>query len=49
MLALKRLVGVPPEVNLKNQLHTGDKNVSEGSTLALKSRVDVTTSPKEGY
>ena len=49
MQALKRLVGVPPEVNLKNPLHAGDKNASEGSTLALKPRVDVTRSLKEGY
>ena len=25
MLVIKRLAGIAPEVNLRNQLHTGDK------------------------
>ena len=42
MLAVKKLAGVIPEVNLT-------KHTSEGSTLALKPRAHVTSDPKQGY
>ena len=48
MKAAKWSAGVTPEVNLRNLLHTGIE-LSKGSTLALKPRVDVTRSPKQGY
>ena len=47
-LAAKRSTGVTAEVNLKNRLHTM-MHASEGSTLALKPRANVTRSPKHGY
>ena len=47
MLAVKRLAGVAPEVNLRNSVQAR-KHASE-STLALKPRADVTRSPKQGY
>ena len=47
MLAVKRLAGVAPEVNLRNSMQAR-KHASE-STLALKPRADVTRSPKQGY
>ena len=45
-LAAKRLGGVTSEVNLGNPL---TKHASEGSTLALKPRADVTRCPKQEY
>ena len=47
MLAIKRLAGVAPEVNLRNSMQAR-KHASE-STLALKPRADVTRSSKQGY
>ena len=49
MLAAKRFAGVPPEVNLRNPLHAGNKAASKGSTLALKPRADVTRIPERVY
>ena len=46
MLATKRLAGVTPEVNLGELLCQMQIRLS---TLALKSRGDVTRSPKQGY
>ena len=45
MLAVKRLAGVTPKMNLRNNMQAG-KGVSEKSTLDLKPRADVTRSPK---
>ena len=46
MLA-KRSVGVAPEVILRNPLYTGEEVLlGKGSTLALKPKADITTSPK---
>ena len=45
MLAVKRSAGIAPEVNLGNQLHTGE----EASTLTLKAKADITRSPKQEY
>ena len=47
MLAVKRLAGVAPEVNLRNSAQAR-KHASE-STLALKPKADITRSPKQGY
>ena len=47
MLAIKRLTGVTPEVNLRNS--TQARKHASKSTLALKPRADVTRSPKQGY
>ena len=44
MLAVKRLAGVAPEVNLRNSAQAR-KHASK-STLALKHRADITRSPK---
>ena len=49
MLAAKRAAGVTPEVNLGNPLHWVRKYASEGSTLALKTRTDITKSKKQGF
>ena len=49
MLAAKRSAGVAPDMNLMILLHVGDKPQARGSTLALKPRIDVTRSPKQGY
>ena len=48
MLAINRSAGVTLELNSRNPLHTGRKHTSLGSTLTLKPRADVTTSPKKG-
>ena len=47
MLTVKMSTGVTPEVKLRNSLDTGTYHASEGSTLALKPKVDVTTTPKQ--
>ena len=47
MLAVKRLAGVAPEVNLRNSIQAR-KHASK-STLALKPRADITRSLKQGY
>ena len=50
MLTSKSPAGVTPEVNLRNALYASDKkNGNEGSTLALKPRVDFARSSKQGY
>ena len=48
MLTIKRSAGVAPEVILKNPLCAGKEVCKWESTLALKPRVDVTRSPKQG-
>ena len=48
MLAAKMLAGVAPEVNLRNSAQAR-KCAGKKSTLALKSRADVTRSQKQGY
>ena len=47
MLAANGPAGVAPEVNLKNPFQAVEEACIEGSTLALKPRVDVTKSPKQ--
>ena len=43
----KRSVDVAPEVILRNPLYTGKEAfLGKGSTLALKPKADITTSPK---
>ena len=49
MLATKRSAVVAAEVNLRNLLCTGDKACKRANALALKPRVDITGSPKQGY
>ena len=44
MLPVKRLAGAAPEVILRNPLHANKR-----FTAALKSRAEVTKSPKQGY
>ena len=45
MLTSIQSAGVAPEVNLR----ITPEKARKGSTLALKSRADVTRSPKQGY
>ena len=49
MLAIKRMAGVTPEVNLRNPLHTGTKHARKESTVALKPSTDITRCPEQGY
>ena len=48
MLAIKVSAGFVPEVNLRNGMWVR-KLASKESTLALKSRADITRGPKQGY
>ena len=47
-ITFKRSTGVTLHVNLRNPLCASEK-ASQGSTLALKPRADVTRSPKQGF
>ena len=50
MLAIKRLAGVAPEVDLSESIYyTSTKANKAGSTLVLRPRGDVTRNPKQGY
>ena len=49
MLATKRSVGVGLDINLRNQLHTGDEACKQGIQPGLKHRVDIIRRPKYGY
>ena len=49
MLTANRSVGVAPEVNLRNPLHTSKNHTREGSTMASKPRADITRSPTWEY
>ena len=46
MLTASQSAGVAPKVNLR--ITQARKNTSKGSTLALKTRVDVTGNPNRG-
>ena len=48
MLAAKRSVGVAPDVNLRNQLHTGNEAGKQGIHTDFEIIVDITRSPKRG-
>ena len=49
MLAVKRLRGFAPEVNLRNPLRAGEKAQKWNIHPTLKPSIDVTGSPKQGY
>ena len=46
LLAIKRLAGVEPGVNLGDPLYTGEVG---GNIMALKPRSYITRNPNEGY
>ena len=49
MLAIKRLAGVAPKVNLRIHCTQVRKHISEEFAMTLEPRADITRGPKQGY
>ena len=49
LLPTRRPAGIAPEVNMRNQMHRGDKPHNQGINPDLKPSVDIIRCPKQGY